>query len=112
MPALKIIFCTFAAFWLPLRLLAGWLGLQSLLDLAETAGDVPKYIALVGAVLMLIDLWHSSRTQDDKIWWTVLGLIFAPIVMPVYWLGFGFKENLKKLKPLPEKDSDDEAPAA
>jgi len=91
MKYLKFIFCSFAAVWLPIMMFTRFLEITSLLKLTEILGDIPLYAALVGSVLMLIDLWQSSKTQDQKIWWTVLGAMFFPVVAPAYWFGYGLK---------------------
>lgn len=89
MKFLKYVLCSFAAVWLPVRMLASWIGIESLLDLMAHLGEFPRYLSLLGVLLLLVDLWQSKKTQDDKIWWTVLGLIAFPIVAPAYWFGYG-----------------------
>ena len=93
MKTVKIILCTFTAVWLPLRILAGFLGLKSLVGVIAAYGEIPGYVALVGIFLLLHDLWKSEKTHDQKLWWTVVGVIFAPIAVPAYWFGYGLKNN-------------------
>ena len=92
----KYIFCTFAALWLPLKMLASLFGIESLVSLMARFGEAPLYIALIGTILLLIDLWQSPKTQDEKIWWTVLGVIVFPIVAPAYWFGYGLMNQKKR----------------
>lgn len=115
MKTIKIILCTFAAVWVPLRLLSSFLGLQSLAGFIATYGEIPGYIALVGILLLLADLWQSNKTQDQKLWWTVVGMIGAPIAIPAYWFGFGLK-NIRRTTIvdviLAEQPADGKAPEA
>ena len=113
MRILKIVFCTFASLWVPLRLLGGFLGLKSLTAFIAEHGEIPGYVALVGIILLLVDLWQSKKTNDDKIWWTVLGVIVAPITIPAYWFGYGLGNNLRNPGKPPvqgEQDTKDPAP--
>ena len=96
MKYLRYIFCTFAALWLPVSFFGSYLGISSLLHLLDALGEAPLYIALIGAIFMLVDLWQSSKTQDEKIWWSVLGFIAFPIVAPAYWFGYGIKNQQKE----------------
>lgn len=93
---LKYMFCTFAAIWLPVKILAALLAISSLLRAIASLGEIPLYVALVGVILMLIDLWQSKKTQDEKIWWMTLGVIFFPVVAPAYWFGHGLKNQKKE----------------
>ena len=104
MKYLKYLFCTFAALWLPVTILGGFLGISSLLTLLDSLGEIPLYIALIGSIFMLVDLWQSSKTQDEKIWWSVLGLMAFPIVAPAYWFGYGIK-NQNRSEHLTNRDS-------
>lgn len=93
MKTVKIILCTFTAVWLPLRILSSYLGLKTLINAIADYGEIPGYIALVGIFLLLLDLWQSNKTHDQKLWWTVVGVIFAPIAVPAYWFGYGLQNN-------------------
>ena len=111
MRILKIVFCTFASLWVPLRLLGGFLGLKSLAAFLAACGEIPGYVALVGIILLLVDLWQSKKTNDDKIWWTILGVIVAPITIPAYWFGYGLKNNQRKpVAPPVSGEQDTKAP--
>lgn len=93
MKYLKYIFCTFAALWFPVSVLAAVLRIESLSKIIERLGEAPLYAALIGSILMLIDLWQSGKTNDEKIWWSALGLFLFPIVAPAYWFGYGLKNQ-------------------
>lgn len=94
MKVLKLVFCSFAAVWLPVSVLSGIFGLENLNGVLSRLGEWPLYVVIVGLILMLVDLWQSPKPQDDKIWWTVLGVIIAPLVVPAYWFGVGLRRNM------------------
>lgn len=96
---LKYTFCTFAALWIPINLFAAFLGIESFSRLVSPLGELPLYLTLIGCILLLIDLWQSKKTQDQKIWWTVLGLMFFPVVVPAYWFGYGIKNLNNSAEP-------------
>jgi len=79
-------------------MLAKLFGLVSLLKLMAALGEIPGYLALAGLVLIALDLWQSEKSQDEKIWWTALGVIFAPITIPAYWVSCGWKRNIHPAK--------------
>lgn len=59
---------------------------------------------VIAVIWTLIDLWGSNRTSDSKLYWTVLGLFFAPFAVPVYWYLRTFPFN-----PLAQPDGDGNA---
>lgn len=93
MKYLKNILCTFAAIWLPVVMFSGLFELNHLQETLAALGEWPLYAMIAGLIWIIIDLWRSPKTQDDKIGWTALGTFFAPVVVPAYWFGFGIRPN-------------------
>ena len=77
-------------------MLSGMFGLNGLRGALAGLGEWPHYLMIAGVIWIIIDLWQSPKTQDDKIWWTALGVFFAPVVVPAYWFGFGIRQNPRK----------------
>ncbi|WP_269537582.1 hypothetical protein [Cerasicoccus fimbriatus] len=106
MKQIKIALCTFTAVWLPVQLLGPWLGISAIESLVLKLGDIPRIVALAGLIWIAIDLWQSRKTQDEKIWWTVLGVIFAPITVPAYWFSYGLPRATEGRRPEADTPSD------
>ena len=45
----------------------------------------------IGLVVVIVDLWKQKINQDRKVIWTVLILVMAIPVLPVYWFFRAFK---------------------
>ena len=45
-----------------------------------------------GALVMLVDLWRSSREKDTKVLWTILLVIFGIVTFPVYWFRYVLRD--------------------
>lgn len=97
MRIVKKILCTFAAIWLPIVMFSGFFGLDRFGEALATLGEWPLYVMIAGLIWIIIDLWQSPKTQDEKIWWTALGTFFSPVVVPAYWFGFGIRRHSQTL---------------
>ncbi len=90
---LKITLCTFTALWLPVIMFTSYFELPKFQAAVASLGEWPLYLMIAGLISIIVDLWRSPMTQDDKIWWTALGVFLAPVVVPAYWFGFGLQRN-------------------
>lgn len=80
------------------KILLGFCALSGLVWLLGPEGDEKSFadwkytirmvsggLFLISVFWALIDLWGSDRTSDSKLYWTVLGALFSPFVLPVYY---------------------------
>lgn len=94
----QIAICSFAAVWVPLYLGGRYLGYDGFSERLNMWGGLPAVIGFSGLLLILIDLWSSDLSSDDKFWWTVLGGILAPVAIPAYWFCYGVENSLRRWK--------------
>ncbi|MCC5834930.1 MAG: hypothetical protein JJU20_09380 [Opitutales bacterium] len=92
----QIAVCSFAAVWLPFYIGGRYLGYDGFAERLNGWGGLPAVFGFSGLLLILIDLWSSEFSNDDKFWWTVLGGIMAPVAIPAYWFCYGLEHSIER----------------
>lgn len=73
---------------LPLYFFGSWFGLESMINsVSHALVLIVRIMLTAGVVLVFFDLWKSKFTNDNKLYWTILGLVFMPVTLPLYWFG-------------------------
>jgi len=55
------------------------------------------WLFAAGIAWVLLELWRSQLPTDAKLYWTVLGLIVMPVVLPYFW--YSHLSGLKRKPP-------------
>ena len=89
--AIKKIYFATVCFPFPLYVLHMFIG--STFPINPSASAILKYYFVIGIILLLLDFWSSkNHDSDEKIWWSIMSLIFSPIILPIFWFKF-FRRN-------------------
>ena len=86
----KVYFST-VCFPFPLYVL--YMFMEGTFPINHSASAILKYYFIIGIILLLLDFWSSkNHGSDEKIWWSIMCLIFSPIILPIFWFKF-FRRN-------------------
>lgn len=95
----KLYFATVAFLPIPLiisEVICFWPRSQPVLpiNVVSSVWTLCLIYSLIGTIVILLDLWRSTKSRDFKLLWTFLLLFFAMITQPIYWFRYIRRENL------------------
>ncbi len=90
---------TIAAITIPLLIIIHFL------DLGKTIGATPilvtalnalKFVIIPGILWILVRLWQSDETTNQKQYYTIISFFFVGLPLAFYWLSKGIKNSSKQ----------------
>ena len=87
-------FATIAAITIPLLVVIHLLGLGATVaasPMLTSALNALKVMSVVGILWILICLWQSDETTDNKQYYTIISFFFVGLPLAFYWFSKGLK---------------------
>jgi L-asparagine transporter-like permease len=89
---------TIGALTMPLTLVLAWLDFS---DFIEGSGvfsfllNLMRVLSIPGLLFILVMLWRSDETSNEKQYYTILSVLFLCIPLSIYWFSKGINSEWK-----------------